>query len=104
MVGLPEVTVVFSSGWLKANTAQLLAAAENGDTGFSEWEYDVTFKGAPRTIMSQVDVRRWKDGKVIHERFYYGDAHSPADEAASTNSTPISRLVTNRNADRGLIP
>jgi ketosteroid isomerase-like protein len=54
---------------------KLLAAAENGDAGFSEWEYDVTFKGAPRTTMSQVAVRRWKGGKVVHERFYYGDAH-----------------------------
>jgi len=54
---------------------KLLAAAENGDVGFSEWEYDITFKGAPRNTMSQVAVRRWKDGKVVHERFYYGDAH-----------------------------
>jgi hypothetical protein len=54
---------------------KLLASAENGDVGFSEWEYDITFKGAPRGVMTQVAVRRWKDGKVIHERFYYEGVH-----------------------------
>jgi hypothetical protein len=41
------------------------------DVTFSEWESDVTFKGAPRATMHQATVRRWKDGKVVHERFYH---------------------------------
>jgi ketosteroid isomerase-like protein len=50
---------------------QLLGSAVNGDLSYSEWEFDVTFKGAGRTKMTQVAARRWKNGHVVHERFYY---------------------------------
>lgn len=50
---------------------KVLSSAFHSDTGFSEWEYDLTFKGAPRFTMSQVCVRKWKDGKVVRERFYH---------------------------------
>jgi ketosteroid isomerase-like protein len=49
----------------------VLAAASAGDVSFSEWTMDVTLKGAGRVTMAQVAVRRWKDGKVVHERFYH---------------------------------
>jgi len=51
---------------------QLLASAV-GDDGvtFGEWEYDITFKGMGRVKMNQTSVRRWKDGKIASERFYY---------------------------------
>lgn len=51
--------------------AQVLAAAASGDVSFSEWTMDVTFKGGTRVQMTQVSARRWKNGKVVHERFYY---------------------------------
>ena len=51
--------------------AKVLSSAVSGDVSFSEWEMDVTFKGGARMLMSQVAVRRWKNGKVAHERFYY---------------------------------
>ena len=50
---------------------KVLASAVNGDTSFSEWFMDVTFKNGYRMKMAQVAVRKWKDGKVIHERFFY---------------------------------
>jgi hypothetical protein len=31
----------------------------------------VTFKGGQRMKLEQVAVRRWKDGKIVKERFYY---------------------------------
>jgi ketosteroid isomerase-like protein len=46
-------------------------SAVNGDVAFSEWEFDATFKGGTRVKLAQVAVRRWKNGKVAHERFYY---------------------------------
>jgi len=46
----------------------------NGDVSFAEWETDLTFKNGFRTEMNQVAVRRWKDGLLIHERFYYNKA------------------------------
>jgi ketosteroid isomerase-like protein len=50
---------------------ELKGAAVNGETSFSEWLMDLTFQGGQRVSMQQVSVRRWRDGKVIHERFYY---------------------------------
>jgi len=51
--------------------AELRASAVNGDVTFSEWMWDVTFKGAGRVQMEQVAVRRWADSRVVSERFYY---------------------------------
>ena len=51
--------------------AKLLGSAVNGDTSFSEWEYDMTFKGGNRVKMTEVSARRWQNGKVVSERFYY---------------------------------
>jgi ketosteroid isomerase-like protein len=53
------------------NGGSVKARAVNGDVTFSEWEYDLTFKGGNRIKMNQVAVRRWKDGKIVNERFYY---------------------------------
>lgn len=50
---------------------QVLAAAAHGDVSFSEWQLEVSLKGVGRITMTQVAVRRWKDGKIIHERFYH---------------------------------
>jgi ketosteroid isomerase-like protein len=51
--------------------ASVKASAVNGDVTFSEWEMDITFKGGSRVTMSQVAVRKWKNGKIVHERFFY---------------------------------
>ncbi len=51
--------------------ATLLASAAHGDTSFSEWMLDLTFKGGVRVKLEQVSVRKWRDGQVTHERFYY---------------------------------
>lgn len=47
------------------------ASAVSGDVSFSEWEMEVTLKGVGRITMAQVAVRRWKNGKLVHERFYH---------------------------------
>ena len=50
---------------------RVLASASHGDVSFSEWEMEVSLKGVGRITMAQVAVRRWKDGKIVHERFYH---------------------------------
>ena len=50
---------------------RVLASAVHGDVSFSEWEMEVSLKGVGRVNMAQVTVRRWKDGKITHERFYH---------------------------------
>jgi ketosteroid isomerase-like protein len=57
------------------HSGKLLAEAVNGDVSFSQWEYDISFKGAGRMKMEQVSVRRWKNGQVVNERFYYKGSH-----------------------------
>jgi hypothetical protein len=61
----------FFSSVAEFHSAQVLSSATDGDVSFSEWEMDLTFKNGYRTKLSQVAVRRWKDGKIAHERFYY---------------------------------
>jgi hypothetical protein len=50
---------------------RVLAQGAGHDVSFSESEMDVTLKGVGRIQMTQVAVRRWKDGKIVHERFYH---------------------------------
>lgn len=51
--------------------AECIGSAVNGDVSYSEWTLDVTYKGGHRVKMSQVAARRWKNGQIVHERFYY---------------------------------
>lgn len=51
--------------------AKVEASAINGDTTFSQWWMDITFKNGFRYTNTQVAVRKWKDGKIVHERFFY---------------------------------
>lgn len=51
--------------------AAVLSSAAGDDVSFSEWEMEVTFKNGYRMKLAQAAVRRWKDGKIVHERFYY---------------------------------
>lgn len=51
--------------------ARVLAHAANGDTSFSEWEYNIEIAGMGAMKIIQVAVRRWKDGRVVRERFYH---------------------------------
>lgn len=50
---------------------RLIGGATTGDRSYSEWELDVTFRNGQRARMSQCAARQWKNGQVIHERFYY---------------------------------
>ncbi len=51
--------------------AEVKNVAVGDDVTMVEWEMDVTYKGAPRNLMCQVAVQKWKDGQIINERFYY---------------------------------
>jgi hypothetical protein len=47
------------------------AFTDDGQMAMNYWDMDVTFKGAPRKKSSQVAVQKWKDGKIVKERFFY---------------------------------
>ncbi len=61
----------FISGVEQFHGAVLVSSAVQGDVSFSEWEFDATFKDGKRRVLCEVARRRWKDGKIVHERFYY---------------------------------
>ena len=54
--------------------AEVTASAVGDHVSMSEWWMDVTFQDGSRKKLEQAVVRRWKDGKVVHERFYYDTA------------------------------
>ena len=55
----------------EVHDAGIGATAVQGDVSFCEQWFEATFKDGNRVRMEEVAVRKWKDGKVIHERFYY---------------------------------
>jgi hypothetical protein len=67
--------IEFFSSVEQFHGAEVRASAAGDNVSFGEWMYDITFKGGKRMKMEQVTVRRWKNGKVISERFYYEGQH-----------------------------
>ncbi len=55
---------------LKAfNGATLRSSGVGEDVSLSEWTFDMTGPEGP-ILWNEILVRRWKDGKVVSERFY----------------------------------
>lgn len=50
---------------------KLVSSAAGDDISYSEWIFDLTFKGGTHARLEQVAVRRWSNGQIVHERFYY---------------------------------
>lgn len=53
------------------HAARLLASAVGEGVTLSEWEFDATYGDGIRRQTAQTSVRRWRNGLVIHERFYH---------------------------------
>jgi hypothetical protein len=73
-VGKPanrEREVKFVESIEQFHGAQVLGSGAGADRSYSEWTMDVTFKGGIRVKLEQVAARQWRDGKVVHERFYF---------------------------------
>jgi hypothetical protein len=66
-----EREIKFFSSIAQLHEIKLLASAVNGNVSFGEWLFDVTFKDGTRHRLEQAAVRRWNNGKVEAERFYY---------------------------------
>ncbi len=52
--------------------AEVKAVIVGDNVTMVEWFFDYTHKEWGKKTYHQVAVQRWKDGKIIHERFYYG--------------------------------
>jgi ketosteroid isomerase-like protein len=50
------------------------ATAVNGDVSFIESTMDFVATNGAEVHLEQVSVARWRDGKIVSERFYYDSA------------------------------
>jgi hypothetical protein len=66
-----EREIQFFSSIETLHELKLVSSAVGEDISYSEWIFDITFKGAVHARLEQVAVRRWLNGKIVHERFYY---------------------------------
>lgn len=56
----------------KGSTAKAIAV--DGDASFVEWVFDWVAIDGTSVHLEQVAAARWRDGKIVHERFYYDTA------------------------------
>lgn len=66
-----EYEIAFFSNIAEFRAGELLGAAVTGDRSYSEWRFSVKMKDGSSMDNTQVAARKWKDGKVVWERFYY---------------------------------
>lgn len=52
--------------------AQPLKVTAGEGTTMVQWHYDYTHREWGKRDYVQVSVQQWKDGKIIHEQFFYG--------------------------------
>jgi hypothetical protein len=69
-----EREVQFFSAIEQFHGASMHSSIVGDDVSMSEWTFDCTLKGGQRYTVHQVARRRWKEGRVVHERFYYSKA------------------------------
>ncbi|NND08564.1 MAG: nuclear transport factor 2 family protein [Saprospiraceae bacterium] len=50
---------------------KVITSDEDAGVVMHETSMDVTFQDGNRVNMEQVGVQKWRDGKIVHERFYY---------------------------------
>lgn len=63
----------FLSNIEEFRNASVEAVATSGDVSFVVWSYDYTHKEWGVKKYTQVSVQKWKDGKIIHEQFFYNE-------------------------------
>lgn len=68
-----EREIQFFNSITEFRGAQLLSMGAGEDKTYTEWFYDYTHKDWGSRTYKQVSVQTWKNGKIIHEKFYYGN-------------------------------
>ncbi|AYV54053.1 nuclear transport factor 2 family protein [Leptospira kmetyi] len=67
---LREKDFVSKVKWNRAEVLNTIVDEER-DRSVVEWEIDYVHKEWGHIKTTQASVQTWKDGKIIHERFYY---------------------------------
>jgi len=64
-----EQAFVNNTTWYGAEVKDVVV---DGDTSMVQWRLDFhNVEYGPRLAFTQVAVQKWRDGKIIDERFYY---------------------------------
>ena len=64
----------FVNGIVEVHDMKTLGVAWGDNYSVIESYMDVTHKDWGRVARAQVAIQRWKDGKVVNEKFYYNNA------------------------------
>lgn len=64
----------FVEGITEVHDMKILGIAVGDNYSMIESSMDITHKDWGRVARTQVAVQRWKDGKVVKEKFYYNTA------------------------------
>ena len=62
----------FVNGLIGKPVMKVLSVATGDNVSIVEWFMDINHKDWGKSARNQVAVQHWKDGKIVHERFYYG--------------------------------
>ncbi|MFQ5536840.1 MAG: nuclear transport factor 2 family protein [Gemmatimonadota bacterium] len=60
----------FFAGITEFRGAEVKAVAVGDGVTMCEWHFDYTHKDWGDVAYDQVAVQRWRDGRIVHERFY----------------------------------
>ena len=65
--------IEYMSAIEEVHNSEIKNVAINEESGvvFIQAAMEATFKGAGRTAMEEVQVQTWKDGQIVHEKFFY---------------------------------
>jgi len=63
----------FLNNIVEFRNATVLNMAVNDEVSFVEWKFDYTHKDWGVRNYTQVSKQQWKDGRIIHEQFFYGN-------------------------------
>jgi hypothetical protein len=68
-----ERELVFLNNITEFRNAAVLDLAVGDNVSYVTWQFDYTHKEWGVRNYTQVSVQRWKDGKIVHEQFFYGN-------------------------------
>ncbi len=65
--------VAFVEGITEFRGAKVLSTIMSDDVAAIEWWFDYTHKDYGVRNYKQISIQRWKDSKVVEEKFYYNN-------------------------------
>lgn len=63
----------FVNGLTEFRDAKVISTLVSDDMAVTEWWFDYTHKDYGVRNYRQLAVQRWKDGRIVEEKFYYNN-------------------------------